>query len=109
MIKYCIIKIIALLALCLLAVNIYYRSDYNISKPIYISQNLRQLVLDLERGKNINCLDDIDPAPDAVYGPKETLWYHPKGHYFLQYRLPDNKNYIIIFSKDFQYIDSNID
>jgi hypothetical protein len=77
------------------------------SGPIPPEHN--KLVDDLERGKKFSKLEEISPAPDAVYGPRESPWYHPRGRYFLQYRLPDGRNLIIILDENLGMIDHNLD
>jgi hypothetical protein len=69
----------------------------------------KKLVDDLERGKRFAKLEDFDPAPDVVYGARESPWRHPRGKYFLQYRLPDGRNLIIILDENLGLIDHNLD
>jgi|SRR5262245_61453161 len=69
----------------------------------------KKLVDDLENGKRFSKLEEFDPAPDAVYGPRESPWYHPQGKHFLQYRLPDGRNLIIILDENLGLIDYNLD
>jgi hypothetical protein len=70
---------------------------------------LKKLVADLEGGKRFSKLEEISPVPDAIYGPKDSPWNHPRGHHFLKYRLPDGRNLVIILDENLDLVDDNID